>query len=99
MSLVPSWDRQEVAAVVVVVAVVAVAAVVVAAVVAAVGINTRLRHLKVPSFSLVKAISPPHRRSRSHPLQMDNTVISKSYNTHHPTHLPTTSLSRRHLHF
>lgn len=97
MSLVPSWDRQEVAAVVAVVAVVA--AVVVAAVVAAVGINTRLRHLEVPSFSLVKAISPPHRRSRSHPLQMDNTVISKSYNTHHPTHLPTTSLSRRHLHF
>lgn len=97
MSLVPSWDRQEVAVVVAVV-VVAVAAVVVAAVVAAVGINTRLRHLKVPSFSLVKAISPPHRRSRSHPLQMDNTVISKSYNTHHPTHLPTTSLSRRHLH-
>lgn len=99
MSLVPSWDRQEVAAVAVVVAVVVVAAVAVAAVVAVVGINTRLRHLKVPSFSLVKAISPPHRRSRSHPLQMDNTVISKSYNTHHPTHLPTTSLSRRHLHF
>lgn len=97
MSLVPSWDRQEVAAVVAVVAVVAVA-VVVAAVVAVVGINTRLRHLEVPSFSPVKAISPPHRRSRSHPLQMDNTVISKSYNTHHPTHLPTTSLSRRHLH-
>lgn len=93
MSLVP-WDRKEIAAA----AVVAVA--VVGAVVAgAVGINTRLHHLEVPSFSPVKAISSPppdpHRRWRSHPLQMGNTVISKSYNTHHPIHLPTTSLSRR----
>lgn len=99
MSLVP-WDRKEIAAA----AVVAVAVAVVVAVVAAgavVGINTRLHHLEVPSFSPVKAISSPdpppdpHRRWRSHPLEMGNTVISKSYNTHHPIHLPTTSLSRR----
>lgn len=98
MSLVP-WDRKEIAAV----AVAAVAGAVVGAVVAGavVGINTRLHHLEVPSFSPVKAISSPppdpdpHRRWRSHPLEMGNTVISKSYNTHHPIHLPTTSLSRR----
>lgn len=94
MSLVP-WDRKEIAAA----AVVAVAVVVVAVVGAVVGINTRLHHLEVPSFSPVKAISSPdpdpHRRWRSHPLEMGNTVISKSYNTHHPIHLPTTSLSRR----
>lgn len=96
MSLVP-WDRKEIAAVAV--AAVAVAVAVVAG--AVVGINTRLHHLEVPSFSPVKAISSPdpdpdpHRRWRSHPLEMGNTVISKSYNTHHPIHLPTTSLSRR----
>lgn len=91
-SLVPSWDRKEIAAAAAAAAVAGAAG----AVVVAAGINTRLHHLEVPSFSPARAISPPppppHRRSRSYPLQMDNTVISKSYNTHHPIHLPTTSL-------
>lgn len=94
LSLVPSWDRKEIAAAAAAVA----GAVAAGAVVVAVGINTRLHHLEVPSFSPAREISPPppppppHRRSRSYPLQMDNTVISKSYSTHHPIHLPTVSL-------